>query len=133
MATCNCCGKIVSSKATVCPNCGEPDPSSLTFWQAIIGIFIFVVIIGSCADKSKSVETTSVNSNSSSNQSVNFSGYSQRVIGSQELNVRNGPGVEYEIVGKVYLGDILVTYEQDNGWTRIGQDQWVKSNYLETY
>ena len=49
------------------------------------------------------------------------------------MNVRNGPGVEYEIVGKVYLGDILVTYEQDNGWTRIGQDQWVKSNYLETY
>lgn len=55
----------------------------------------------------------------------------QRVIGSRELNVRNGSNAQYKIVGKVYLGEVLVTYEKVDGWTRIGHNQWVKSNYLE--
>lgn len=113
--------------------------------QAGCGCLIFiiialVVIAFFLANEIFSTNSTSRNysqtnsasvTNLSDNQPVSSTEHRQRVIGSQELNVRNGANVGYEIVGKVYLGDVLVTYEQIDGWTRIGHNQWVKSSYLE--
>lgn len=96
----------------------------------ILIVLIIVALVVIVFLDSKTPSTNSTNSNYSQTNSAPVSSIEQRqrVIGSQELNVRNGSN---EIVGKVYFGDVLVTYEQVNGWTRIGQNQWVKSNYLE--
>ena len=46
------------------------------------------------------------------------------------LNVRSGPGKEYEVIWKVYNGDKLNIYEIKNGWGRIDEYGWVSMDYL---
>jgi uncharacterized protein YgiM (DUF1202 family) len=52
-----------------------------------------------------------------------------KVIAPQELNVRDGPGTEYKVIGKVYSGNILSVYKEQDGWAQVGNG-WVRSQYL---
>lgn len=47
------------------------------------------------------------------------------------LNVRNGPGMEYTIIGVVDKGTLVKEYETKGDWTRIGEGKWVSSKYLD--
>ena len=49
---------------------------------------------------------------------------------SLNLNVRNTPGGA--IVGSIVKGQQVTVYETKNGWSRIGNNQWVSSSYLAT-
>ena len=46
------------------------------------------------------------------------------------LNVRSGAGTNYSIVKALPNGTKVTVYEQKNGWSRIGNRQWVSSQYL---
>lgn len=46
-----------------------------------------------------------------------------------ELNVRSGPGVQYDVIKVIKNGDFVKSYGESNGWTKIA-DGWVKSGFL---
>ena len=54
------------------------------------------------------------------------------VIANSGLNVRSGPGTNYRIVTGLSKGTQVTVYEESNGWSRIGNNQWVSSQYLST-
>jgi len=55
----------------------------------------------------------------------------QAVINTRELNVRNGPGVQYHIVEVLHQDDPVEIFEQSSNWYRIGSDKWVHKHYVE--
>ena len=59
---------------------------------------------------------------------------SSATVGDSTLNVRSGPGKEYDAIGRVSPGDTLtVTGETDNNWYRIdfsGKEGYVFSDYV---
>lgn len=52
-----------------------------------------------------------------------------RVIAPDELNVRGGPGVNHQVVGKVFSGNVVKKYAEQNGWTQI-DNGWVRSSFV---
>lgn len=49
---------------------------------------------------------------------------------SLNLNVRSGAGTNYSVVGSLPKGTQVTVYEEVSGWSRIGTNQWVSSQYL---
>ena len=47
------------------------------------------------------------------------------------LNVRKGPGKEFEIVDRKSNGTLVSVFETENGFARIGDEQWVMLQYLK--
>ena len=47
------------------------------------------------------------------------------------LNVRKGPGKEFQIVDRLPNGKLVTVIETENDFARIGQDQWVMLQYLK--
>ena len=74
-----------------------------------------------------SAQYLSSNSNSSSGSSKKKTMY---VKANGGLNVRSGAGTNYKIVGGLKNGSKVTVYEESNGWSRIGNKQWVSSQYL---
>ena len=55
------------------------------------------------------------------------------VVTATSLNVRGGPGTEYDILDVVHGGDLLTSAERE-GWTPIeldGRVGWVSNKYIE--
>ena len=48
------------------------------------------------------------------------------------LNVRSGAGTQYRILRALTNGTKVTVYEEKNGWSRIGDSQWVSSTYLDS-
>lgn len=46
------------------------------------------------------------------------------------LNVRSGAGTNYGVVKTITNGTKVTVYEETNGWSRIGNGEWVSSQYL---
>lgn len=46
------------------------------------------------------------------------------------LNVRNGAGAGYSIVKTIGNGTKVIVYEENNGWSKISEGEWVSSQYL---
>ena len=46
------------------------------------------------------------------------------------LNVRSGAGTNYGVVRTIANGTKVTVYEEKNGWSRIGNGEWVSSQYL---
>jgi uncharacterized protein YraI len=52
-------------------------------------------------------------------------------VNADVLNVRNGPSVQFNVVGAVMENQEVFVYETANNWSRIGVDeQWVSNNFL---
>ena len=64
-------------------------------------------------------------------QTVTTSAYTRYVKANGGLNVRNAPN-GYRISGLVN-GTKVTVYETSGSWSRIGNGQWVSSNYLVSY
>ena len=47
------------------------------------------------------------------------------------LNVRSAPGTGSKVVKALRKGSTVTVYEEKNGWSRIGANQWVCSKYLK--
>lgn len=46
------------------------------------------------------------------------------------LRVRTGPGIEYDIVKKVYKGERYKSFGCKNGWYSVGGNEWVSGDYV---
>ena len=46
------------------------------------------------------------------------------------LNVRSGPGIQHEKVGRLLKGEGVASLEESNQWIRIKDNQWVSGKYL---
>ena len=47
------------------------------------------------------------------------------------LRIRNGPGINFEEVGTIFDQNRHYVFEENNGWGRIGDDQWIMLQYTE--
>ena len=64
------------------------------------------------------------------NQTVTTSTYTRYVKVNTSLNVRNGAGTNYSIVGSLKNGQQVTVYEANGSWSRIGTNEWVCNTYL---
>ncbi len=56
--------------------------------------------------------------------------YTRYVKVNTSLNVRNGPGTNFNIVASLKNNQQVTVYETIGNWSRIGTNQWVCSDYL---
>lgn len=52
-------------------------------------------------------------------------------VTSSELNVRSGPGTSNAVLRKLKKDDAVNVFEENDGWLRIGNRQWVSKTYVE--
>jgi uncharacterized protein YraI len=45
------------------------------------------------------------------------------------LNVRSGPGLNYQVVGTLKRGQVIRVRREVNTWGEIGRDQWIYLPY----
>jgi len=52
----------------------------------------------------------------------------------ENINIRNGPGSDYEVIGKAYYGVVFKVLQHQSGWVEVqhesGLKGWVSSNLL---
>lgn len=51
-------------------------------------------------------------------------------VNTAELNVRTGNGTNFSVKRKLGQGDIVVKKGQQGIWLKIGEDEWINSNYV---
>lgn len=56
--------------------------------------------------------------------------YNRYVKVNSSLNVRSGPGTEYDYLRSLYNGNEVTVYEDFNNWSKIGENEWVCADYL---
>lgn len=62
---------------------------------------------------------------------VNTKEVKKAFVKSNTLNVRSGPGTNFEKISSVTKGTEVFVYKKENGWSQIGIDEkWVKDSYL---
>lgn len=67
---------------------------------------------------------------------VTYENVSETVYANTTVNVRSGPGTEYDIVGMLYEGSAVVrTGLGSNGWSRVlynGETAYIRSDFLQS-
>jgi hypothetical protein len=58
------------------------------------------------------------------------SSFKTGVVNASVLNVRNGPGTEYNVVDQLHNEARVTILESNNGWDKIGDNRWVSSDYI---
>lgn len=53
-----------------------------------------------------------------------------KVINTDSLNIRKGPGTEYEIVGTLKKGQTAMSDVKSGNWYKIDEGQWIHQNYV---
>ena len=92
----------------------------------------YVTLDGQVTDNADS--ETKVEDSSSSQSSSNVSGSATNQTGTitaTELNIRKGPGTDYDAVGKYKKGDKVTITETKDGWGKTDKG-WVKLSYVNT-
>ncbi len=64
-------------------------------------------------------------------QTVTTQAYARYVNAKIGLNIRNN--VNGSIIGSYKYGTAVLVYETRDGWSRVGTNRWVSSNYLTSY
>lgn len=54
-------------------------------------------------------------------------------VEAKRLNVRKGPGSEYDVVEVLNRGDDVTVYEEEGKWIRIGEGKWTHGDYVLVY
>lgn len=63
-------------------------------------------------------------------QNMNIQLNKNGVVHVPVLNVRTGPGTGFPIVSKLKEHDVVTIIESNGEWDKIGNNQWVKSDYV---
>ena len=79
-------------------------------------------------DHSSNSSNNSSSSSSNTGAAVNYTRYV--ATQSAPLNVRSGPGTNYNIVGSLSKGTKVTVVATRGKWSRIGTNRWVSSEYL---
>lgn len=77
-------------------------------------------------------DTNKVDTNNSTDSEVRTEAYTRYVKVSSRLNVRSGPGTNYDKIASLQNGELVTVYETSANWSRIGENRWVCSDYLST-
>lgn len=77
-------------------------------------------------------DTNKVDTNNSTDNQVKTESYTRYVKVSSRLNVRSGPGTNYNKIVSLQNGELVTVYETKGNWSRIGENKWVCSDYLST-
>ena len=64
------------------------------------------------------------------NSNISTATYTRYVKVNSSLNVRSGAGINYSYIRSLYNGNKVVVYEEVGNWSRIGENEWVCSDYL---
>ena len=64
------------------------------------------------------------------NSNISTATYTRYVKVNSSLNVRSGAGTNYSCIRSLYNGNKVVVYEEVGNWSRIGENEWVCSDYL---
>ena len=64
------------------------------------------------------------------NSNISTATYTRYVKVNSRLNVRSGAGINYSYIRSLYNGNKVVVYEEVGNWSRIGENEWVCSDYL---
>lgn len=48
-----------------------------------------------------------------------------------DLNVRSGPGKDYEKIGELAKGSLVIPIKYEGSWAYIGEGRWVSANYID--
>lgn len=64
------------------------------------------------------------------NSNISTATYTRYVKVNSSLNVRSGAGINYSYIRSLYNGNKVVVYEEVRNWSRIGENEWVCSDYL---
>ncbi len=64
------------------------------------------------------------------NLNISTATYTRYVKVNSSLNVRSGAGINYSYIRSLYNGNKVVVYEEVGNWSRIGENEWVCSDYL---
>ena len=64
------------------------------------------------------------------NSNISTATYTRYVKVNSSLNVRSGAGTNYSYIRSLYNGNKVVVYEEVGNWSRIGENEWVCSDYL---
>lgn len=72
------------------------------------------------------------NTEENNSKPVTTEGYT-RYVSASALNVRSGPGMNYNIIGTKYYGNAVKVYETSGIWAKISDVEWVSTNYLVEY
>ena len=54
-----------------------------------------------------------------------------KVSGTPDLNVRLGPGTDYDVSHKLSLGDQVQLFGEQDNWYRIAHREWVSNKYIK--
>lgn len=64
------------------------------------------------------------------NSNISTATYTRYVKVNSSLNVKSGAGINYSYIRSLYNGNKVVVYEEVGNWSRIGENEWVCSDYL---
>ncbi len=53
-------------------------------------------------------------------------------VTASSLNVRKGPGLNFDRLNTLIYGTKITSINEVNGWIKIGNEQWISKNYLST-
>ncbi len=51
-------------------------------------------------------------------------------VNASRLNVRQGPGINFEVVGSINRNDTVIIEQEEGNWYGIGVDRWVHREYI---
>ncbi len=134
LTECKDCGHEVSKAAESCPNCGAPQKKKKEKRSSggcaglvllgLVGLLI-IIIAGNRPLTSGS---------SSRNYTPPPSDGKISYWAKNTVNVRRGPGTEYEVVDQLSRGQQWRCYPQESGskWVKCAEDEYIHSSLLST-
>jgi len=110
------------------------------FAVVVMALFVYsqaTAAINEVKGELQNSQITGAASNVSSNSQFGMGGGTPAgtVRVSTYLNVRSGPGTNYDVIGKLYNGNNVDILEESGGWYKInynGQEAWVCGKYVAT-
>ncbi|MEZ7892157.1 MAG: SH3 domain-containing protein [Candidatus Wallbacteria bacterium] len=110
------------------------------FAVVVMALFVYsqaTAAINEVKGELQNSQITGAASNVSSNSQFGMGGGTPAgtVRVSTYLNVRSGPGTNYDVIGKLYNGNNVDILEESGGWYKInynGQTGWICGKYVST-
>lgn len=116
LTKCKECGHEVSKKADKCPNCGAPRKKNTSIPSWLVLLFLIVVFIGYLTDK----DTPNNRSISTSHPSGVADAPSKDIrYAHKTINIRKGPGRNYEVLDQLERGDSVEITSVYKKWAKV--------------
>lgn len=120
MKQCRECGQEVSTNAKTCPNCGTSHPTTTMSRGArsclgLVGVgFVLILVVSMCGEF---FDTTTPQTTNAANTRSTSGGNAQRYHAPQAINVREGPGTNFDVAYTLSERDLAyLGPRSSDGW-----------------